>query len=380
MSTGQPPEQPPEQTPGQSPPQPPGQSPRPGPKGRDTDAARILLVRPTALGDVARTVPCLASLRAAFPGARIDWLVHSAFVEVVRHHPMLDGVVPFDRQRLSGFGLWPSATRAGFAMAKALRRAGYTHVYDLQGLGRSGLAAWLTRAPHRAGFADAREYGWLGYNRRLAVPPAMHTVDRMLGLLRADGIAPVADMRLYVGDYDRAWAQDYLEQHGLAAGRYVCLAPTAQWGCKCWPAAKYAELAGRVVAHEGADTPVVLLAAPHEHAQLKPITDALGGQARVPKTTVGQLMALIAQSAVVVANDSAALHLAVGLDRPVVGVFGPTDPALVGPYRRGASVVQPAGITPDAMARYRARKDDNTLIAEVSVEVVWEKLVAALRG
>jgi ADP-heptose:LPS heptosyltransferase len=330
------------------------------------------------LGDVARTVPALATLRAAFPAARIDWLVHTAFVDAVEHHPMLDGVVPFDRKALGGFGLKPRATRAGLALAKRLRRAGYTRVYDLQGLARSGLLTWLTRAPRRVGFADARERGWLGYNVKHKVPAELHTVDRMLGLLAADGPTPVHDMRLYVGEADRAWAAAYRAEHGLTAGRTVLFAPTAQWGCKCWPMVKVAAVAERALAHGTVDERVVLLAAPHEHDRLAPLTERLGGRALLPTTTVGRLMALIEGAAAVVANDSAALHLAVGLDRPAVGVFGPTDPALVGPYRREADVVQPEGLTPADMAGYRARKDDDTLIARVGVDAVWEKLADRL--
>ncbi len=355
-----------------------GEPPNPDPRDDGPDAERLLIVRPTALGDVARTVPALATLRAAFPAARIDWLVHTAFVDAVKHHPMLDGVVPFDRRALGGFGLRPTATRAGLALAKRLRKAGYTRVYDLQGLARSGLLTWLTRAPRRVGFADARERGWLGYNVKHKVSADLHTVERMLGLLVADGLTPVHDMRLYVGDDDRAWAARYRREHGLTAGRTVLFAPTAQWGCKCWPAAKAAAVAERALAHETVDERVVLLAAPHEHDRLTPITAALGGRALLPTTTVGQLMALIEGAAAVVANDSAALHLAVGLDRPAVGVFGPTDPALVGPYRRDGDVVQPAGLTPQDMAGYRARKDDDTLIARVDVDAVWEKLAARL--
>ena len=218
----------------------------------------------------------------------------------------------------------------------------------------------------------------MGYNVKHELPAALHTVDRMLGLLEQDGVAVDRDMRLYVGEEDAAWADRYRAEHGLSAGRYVVLAPTAQWGCKCWPAEKYAEVARRAAAHSSTDDRVVLLAAPHEHDKLRPITDALGDKALLPTTTVGQLMALIDGAAALVANDSAALHIAVGLDRPAVALFGPTDPALVGPYRRDDDVLQPDGLTADDMAGYRARKDDDALIAKIAVDAVWEKLLGRL--
>jgi len=236
---------------------------------------------------------------------------------------------------------------------------------------------WLTRAPVRVGFADAREHAAMGYNVRHALPAThkpVHAVPRMLGLLEADGLEAVDDMRLYVGPADRDWAQAYCQENGLEAGRYVCLAPTAQWGCKCWPAERYAQLAQRIVDHEEAGDRLVLLAAPREHDLLKPITEKLGPAALLPSTSVGQLAALIAGCGLLVANDSAALHIAVGLDRPCVALFGPTDPAEVGPYRREDDVLQPPGITASEMKDYRKRKDDNTLIARLTLEAVWTKV------
>ena len=85
------------------------------------------------------------------------------------------------------------------------------------------------------------------------------------------------------------------------------------------------------------------------------------------------MMALLSETRSLVCNDSAPLHIAVGFDRPVVALFGPTDPALVGPYRREASVLRP----PDAdrfKSNYRRHLDDPTLISKISVDQVWQML------
>ncbi|MFP4145824.1 MAG: glycosyltransferase family 9 protein [Phycisphaeraceae bacterium] len=338
-------------------------------------ARRVLIVRPSALGDVSRTVPVLASLRRALPAAHIDWLVADACADAVRHHPMLDGVVRFNRGELSGFGLRPRATRAGLGLAKTLRRAAYDVVYDLQGLARSGLFTWLTRAPRRVGFAGARELGWLGYNVRHRAQQPRHTVDQMLALVAADGVEPVVDMRLYVGGEDRQWLAEYTRQQGLE--EYVCLAPTARWGCKCWPIGRYARLAQQLLETGVAGRQIVLLASPAEREQVEPLFEALPGELRarvhLPRTTVGQMMALISRARLLVCNDSAPLHIGVGFDRPIVAIFGPTDPAFVGPYQRLDSVVRPT-VSPEHTASYRRHLDDQTLISQVSFEQVWEKI------
>lgn len=335
---------------------------------------RILMVRPSALGDVARTVGCLATLRRAYPRAEVHWLVNRAFADAVRHHPMLNDVVRFERHRA---GSLP-------ALMASLRRSGYDLVVDLQGLARSGLLTWCTRAGRRVGFADAREMGWLGYNVRHRVDASVvHTVDRMHGLLAADGLTVEPDLRLYVGDEDAAWRDAWAAEQGVTAGGYACVAPTAQWGCKCWPVERYTELARRLAEHPATAGRVVVLAAPHEHARLSPLIDALGERAVLPETTVGRLMAVIQGAAVLVCNDSAPLHLAVGLDRPTVSLFGPTDPAKVGPYVWTGQpdrhrVLRAAGAAGQTF-NYRAHRDDDTLIAEVPTDQVWQAVADQLQ-
>ncbi len=317
--------------------------------------ARILLIRPSALGDVCRTVPCLVSIRQAFADSRIDWLVNDGFAPAVASHPALSAVVPFHRKDMSPGRAW--------ALTRRLRAGGYDLAIDLQGLLRSGILTWMTGAGTRVGYANARECAAACYNQRHSIPRTLHAVDRMLALLEAQGIEPSHDMRLHPPPEDRAWAQQFIEDHALTAG-YTCIAPTAQWRCKCWPIERYTQVAREL------DGPVVVLAAPHEHASVKPLLDALAGRAVLPRTSVGQFLALIAGCKLLVCNDSAALHAGVAFGRRIASVFGPTDPALVGPYRRPDAVVQPPEITPRDMKRYRKHRDDQSLIARVSVERV----------
>ncbi len=360
---------------------------------------RVLIVRPTALGDVARTVPVLATLRKAYPHAHIDWLVARAFAPAVRNHPMLNGVVEFDRKQLAHFGLSPAATKAGWRFGKLLKEKNYDTVYDLQGLFRSGLFTRLTRARRRVGFANARELGWLGYNIRHHVDASLHTVDRMLGLLQADGLEPVHDMQLYLAEQDKTWLETFKREHGIGDAGYACIAPTARWGCKCWPIERYGEIARRMIEQSVAGDKLVIIASPDEREKVLPIYEVLmgngaggglsgtagtsgaggtsGGDLRervvFPVTRVGQMMALLSEPRVLVCNDSAPLHVAVGFNRPVVALFGPTNPARVGPYRKASSVLRP----PDAdkfKSNYRRHMDDPTLIAKISVEEVWGKV------
>jgi lipopolysaccharide heptosyltransferase I len=329
---------------------------------------RILIVRPSALGDVARTVPALVSLQRAFPEAKIDWLVNRPFAEVIAAHPELHEVILFDR----------SKPTAALSLMSRLRRELYDAVYDLQGLARSGLFTGATLAQRRVGFANAREGAWLAYNRRYHIDATRHAVDRMLALLEADGVERIEDLRLYVPDDAQPWAEQQVRRD-----RLVALAPTAQWGSKCWPIDRYAELAERIKHHK-AGTRMVLLTGPgpreQEHVAL--LKQSLGDCLLHPHTTVAQMMALIARSALLICNDSAPLHIAVGLNTPTVSLFGPTDPALVGPFgydKPGSihTVLRPAD-APMLATDYRHHRNNNSLIAQLTVEEVWEAVAKKL--
>ena len=143
--------------------------PKPEPK-------RILIVRPSALGDVCRTVPVLVSLRKAYPKATIDWLVQADFADAITAHPALDEAVLFPRQRFARWWRNPAVAREMYRWFAGLGKRGYDLVFDCQGLGRSGLITWATKASTRVGFGCAREFAWLGYNVRHPPTSATHTM------------------------------------------------------------------------------------------------------------------------------------------------------------------------------------------------------------
>lgn len=293
--------------------------------------SRILLIRPSALGDVCRTVPVLAALKAWRPDASIDWLVQREFAPAVEAHPDLNEVIPFDRSAMRGWFRAPAPARRSIAFLRGLARRRYDLVIDAQGLARSAIFARVTRAPVRLGPSDAREFAPLAYTRRVATD-VTHTVDRMLALsadLGADIAQP--DMRLHTPASARAFRPDL-------SGAAV-IAPTSRWPGKAWPDGRFAELIERLTPRR----PVVVIGAPGEEPQI-PDTAAIassrdGAHNLVGQTTIAQTMSLIEHASLVVANDSAAAHMAVGFDRPLLALFGPTDTARVGPYRRDADVI-----------------------------------------
>jgi hypothetical protein len=148
-------------------------------------------------------------------------------------------------------------------------------------------------------------------------------------------------MRLYTMPGDRIGLDPR-----LVATPYAVLAPTSRWPGKRWPADRFAALAKAILddARLGA---VALVAAANERDQCGPLLDLARHDNRIidliGHTDVGRLMAVIERSSLVVANDSAALHIAVGFGRPLLGLYGPTRTDLVGPYQHEADVIHGSG-------------------------------------
>lgn len=341
--------------------------------------ARILIVRPSALGDVCRTVPVLASLRRAWPEARIDWVVRDTFVPAVAAHPALNRAIAFPRARFARWWRSASSTMAMLRWAKQLHQTHYDLVLDCQGLSRSALISLATGAPRRIGLRRAREFGWLAYTQRISSQAHQHTVNIMLALIEAIGIEPVRDMQLYVDDEAQQWWRSTREQRGIDQP-YVVLAPTARWITKRWPIERWSAMIEPL--RQRGFASCVVIGAPDEKPQVRSLVDAnIDGVASViGEADVARTMAVLADADLVIAHDSAPLHMAVGFDTPCVGLFGPTDPATVGPYGGRSRVVcashnhLPSSQQQQQRAReqttYRDRRLGDRLMRSITVEQV----------
>jgi lipopolysaccharide heptosyltransferase I len=346
-----------------------------------SEPRRILIIRPSALGDVCRSVPVLAALRARWPHATIDWLVQDAFADAIAAHPALSQVVPFPRRELSPLAR-PDKLLAALKWGNQLRRRRYDLVIDCQGLMRSGVMTLATGAPARLGAADARELAPLAYTRRVPASGGMHAVDRMLALAQAaidtfGAAEPIdaPDMRLYTSPEHRARADRTLAD--APGGPLVVLAPTSRWPAKQWPDERFAQVAAAML--ERTDATLVIVGGPGEQGQCER-TCALGDGDRrvvdlVGRTGIGELMAIVQRSALVVANDSAVLHMAVGFDRPLVALFGPTLTGLVGPYQREGDVIQHASPSHPSAHKHAANAGMmRAIVAEEVIQAALERL------
>ncbi len=296
---------------------------------------RILIIKPSAIGDVVHTLPMLSLLRKRFPNAHIAWLVTPACAGLLEGHPLLDEVILFDRKRLS-IGLKNlSAIVALARFRRALRMAKFDLVLDFQGLFRSGFFTGFTRAPVRVGFANAREGAPFFYTHRVDVGHAeQHAMDRYLKLVEAVGCDVKNTPLEYVfptTDGDRARVAAMLPSREP----YAVLIPGANWPTKRWPIEKLAACVTPLRERFGLSC--VVTGGPDDIALGAQIPNALN---LAGKTSLRELIALIENAALVIGNDSGPTHIAAALGKPLVMPYGPTNPVRTGPYRREDSVIR----------------------------------------
>lgn len=306
--------------------------------------SNILIIKPSAIGDVVHALPILALLRRRWPGAKISWLVTPACAGLLDRHPDLHEVIRFERRAFGKSWRSPRTAADLFRFACGLRARAFDLVIDLQGLFRSGWLAGATGAPVRIGLSDAREFAGLFYTDRVAVdsprdesadpddaPPGRHAIDRYLCVTEwlGCGRGPVA-FPFAVDDVDRRHVAALVPSQ-----RYAVLLPGTNWATKRWPVESFAALVEPLRERHGLET--VIAGGPGDAELGERITGAtnLAG-----KTSLRQLVALLERAALVVANDSGPMHIAAALGRPLVTPFGPTDPARTGPYQRMETVLR----------------------------------------
>jgi heptosyltransferase I len=304
-----------------------------------TDPSNILIIKPSAIGDVVHALPVLARVKKKWPAARVSWLVTPACAGLLEGHPLLDEVILFDRKRFGNAWRHPKLAMELRRFTRGLRQRNFDMVIDLQGLFRSGWLAKKTGAPMRVGFANARELAWLFYTHRVPIDTMdQHAISRYLKLASFIGCdeGPV-EFPFATTDADREHVAGLLrESRGEAAsGGYAVLLPGTNWQTKRWPAERFAALIAPLKERFGLETVLAGGADAAAMANEMPGVINLAG-----RTTLKQLTALLERAALVVANDSGPMHIAAALGRPLVTPFGPTNPLRTGPYNRMDSVIR----------------------------------------
>ena len=304
----------------------------------DPEPRKILIVRTSALGDIVHVLPSLAALRELYPRAKISWFLEPAGAGLLQGHPDLERLFVFDRARWKREWrrppAWPRLAGHLAEVVGAMRTEEFDLVIDFQCNVRSGLATLLSGGKRRLGFAraDCPEWGGRLYTNRKAprCPRGLHKVEKNLWLIRALGWEGSAPPRptLPIADGRRRWARSAVDALPGSGPVLLVHPAVSRFGeFKRWGEERYRELLQRARSEIGARA--IVSWGPGE----RDLAERIGEGTIAPQTSSPQdLAALIAASDVVVASDTGALHIAAALDVPAVGLYGPKDPNVYGPY------------------------------------------------
>lgn len=293
---------------------------------------QILVIKPSSLGDIIHALMVVEALRRERPQLQVDWVARDIFAPFVEACNTVRQTHVFWRKGgLGAFG----------QLLADIREINYDAVVDMQGLARSGLITWLSGVPRRNcyGRSDAREFSSLACGRRARLPSSVagggkqgvvHAVDILREFLPLFGV----DAQVPLGRLEFSGVQAGQAAAGaLAADRpLILLFPESRRPEKEW--AGFPALTD------------LLLKAPSPSGTAQPLVCWLGSAAVADngrwgqehfinltgRTSIAELPLLVGRAAVVVANDSGPMHLAAAMGKPVVALFGPTDPHKYGPY------------------------------------------------
>jgi heptosyltransferase I len=332
----------------------------------DLARARIAIVMMSAIGDAVHTLPVVNALKRHAPGCHVTWFLQPLPASLVRGHPAVDEIVEFD-------------PNAGLRAYAGLARRPFDVVIDLQVAFKAGLATALLRAPVKVGFdrARARDANWLFTNRRIPAHPPQHVGEQYFEFLRYLGVDPEPPVwNLGPWPHERAWQQAFFADFDrpVAALNIATSNPDRDWMPERWaqvvdvlaeryglapvlvggPSARERELAAQIAA------------AAHHRPH-----DALGSGLR-------RLVSILDGSALVLALDSAPLHMAVALDRPVISLMANADPRRTGPFRRFHDLVvdgyhDPGESAPVSMKRRWGRMDRITVGDVLDKVELWAR-------
>lgn len=344
---------------------------------------RLLIIRLSSIGDVTHALPLSAALHEAFPHLEITWIVEEMSAEIVTGNPTLHEVIIVPRSRWKQ-GRWrsPQVWREYLTFMKALRARRFDVTLDLQGYAKSAFMALATGAKHRYGWWRLRDGANLVSRSLPRRPQSLHRVDWFLDVARALGADPKrVTFPLHVPEEARRKVHEMLLAGGIDPTKpYAVVNPAVGDQTRRWGAQNYAELVQglavwfqlpSVLIGSGKDATIceevrtlALQGMPIHQLESTLAMAKAGRGIRIPaedilstptiavwpdktakpvslagQTSLKELAAVLEGCTVHVCGDTGSAHIAAALERPVVALYGPTDPAMAGPWAQSGNVI-----------------------------------------
>ena len=334
----------------------------------------ILFVRLSYIGDILHATPAARWIKEQYPDAKLHWIVTPSMVELLEGNPYVDEIIPWERDEYEAHSKKlhiPTMWRMWWELKAKLEPYKFDVAVDVQGRLITGLVLLASGAPIRLGLGGTKELNWLFTNYKTK-PSTDHVIKRYVEVaqllkeavtkqnnletplkpvdngLDTETLHTVSAKKMYHMDFYvpsklHTWAEEQwktIDNHtSLNRGEVekplrVGLVLGTSWATKEWPQEKWYSLIKSLQYRAN----FVCLGGPKESTQYKPLMDSLTAEGidqimlnMLGKTTLQEVGALIESCDVVVTADTGSLHIALALNKPVVALFGPTDPKLWGP-------------------------------------------------
>ncbi|HJO95633.1 MAG TPA: lipopolysaccharide heptosyltransferase II [Victivallales bacterium] len=309
----------------------------------DQNIKKILIIKPSSLGDIFHAFPAFYLLKRYFPDAEIDWFINISFAPILSYiEKDLNRVILFRRK---DFKNWFRAVKTFLNLFFDIRKSKYDLVIDMQGLMRSAIFTFIARSGKKVGFSDVREkISTLAYHNKIDIPEDItHAIDKNIYL-----VASIFKTDHSVPDYilpvnENINIKRILQSKNIESGdRYITISPGARWTTKTWPPEFFAKISDDIT-KEHPDIKIVLIGSGAEIKIAKKLTDLCliaKPVSTVGETSLAELVELIRNSELLLTNDSGPMHIAAFLRVPVFALFGPTYPEKTGPYWEWHKVYQ----------------------------------------
>ena len=334
---------------------------------------KVLILRLSSIGDVVHTLPLLSALHRH--GHQAGWLVEPAARPLLDGHPYLQRLVSAPSSRRFRVG---AARRA----LSELRGERWDVALDVQGLWKSAVWGRLARPGRLIGYSrpGRREPSSAALlHQAIPPPPSAHVIDEYLGLAEPLGLQAVGSREFAFppASAQAARVEAGLRRLGLTAP-YAVLNPAGGWPEKLWPPERYGALARGL--RERGLVPLVTFGPGEEALADRVVAASSGAAQRCFPTTLLEYLELVRRARLVVAADTGPLHLACAVGTPVVGLYGPTDPARNGPFDPHDVVVRRLGPPhPRHRGRLQVGKEQMAAIpAEEVLAAVDRRLAVAV--